>query len=240
MARGYAPSQPLNRGETLIDEVQLEFSWSERQYNLPGHVANKIGIGGLIQLQVHTLAMSRSIYWAGLGPLINGMLTSDLRLGATRNIIVRGIHPTTTEERIRDHLDHIHNIVVISVSFKDGDAYISLNSINNSLFARTCMMSRVAYKGMKIEWYPDECSEPLPKMQHAVKKENVAAPQPKKRTTATNRFHMLNMDGADDDSEETDEEPTVLSGFFIDERQQPEIAMEPSNGCRLKFRCSEH
>lgn len=141
------------------------------------------------------------------------MLTSDIRLGATRNLIVRGIHPTITEERIRNHLDHIHNIVVLSVSFKDGDAYISLNSINNSLFARTCMMSRVAYKGMKIEWYPDECSQPLPKMQHAAKKENVAALQPKKRTPATNRFHILNLDGAEDDSEETDEEPTLLSDF---------------------------
>ena len=157
--------------------------------------------------------MSRSIYWADFVPFVNGMLTSDIRLGATRNVIVRGIHPTITEERIRNHLDHIHNIVVISVSFKDGDAYISLNSINISLFARTCMMSRVAYKGMKIEWYPDECSEPLPKTQHAAKKENVAAPQPKKRTPATNRFHILNLDGAEDDSEETDDEPTLLSDF---------------------------
>ena len=36
------------RRSFLIDGVQLEFSWSERQYNLPGHVANKIGTGALI------------------------------------------------------------------------------------------------------------------------------------------------------------------------------------------------
>ena len=126
-------------------------------------------------------------------------------------MIVRGIHPTITEERIRDHLDHIHNLVVISISFEDGDAYISLNSINNSLFARTCMMSRATYKGMKIEWYPDECSQPLPRAQYAPKKRNVPALQPRKFTSAMNRFQMLNMDGAEDDTAQSDEEPTVLS-----------------------------
>lgn len=123
------------------------------------------------------------------------------------------------------HLDHIHNIVVITVSFDNGDAYISLNSINNSLFARTCMMSRAAYKGMRIEWYPDECSQPLPKMQSAPKKGNLA-PQPKKFTPAINRFQMLNMDndGTEDGSEETDEEPTVLSDLSsmnINSRRSP-------------------
>ena len=141
------------------------------------------------------------------------MLTFEFGSGATRNVIIRNIHSSITEERIRDHLDHIHNIVVISVSFENGDAYISLNSINNSLFARTCMMSRLTYKGMKIEWYPDECSQPLPKIQHAPKKENLPPPQPKKFTSAMNRFQMLNMDndGTEDSSEETDEEPTLLS-----------------------------
>lgn len=142
---------------------------------------------------------------------VHEMLTSDVHSGATRNVIIRGITPSITEELIRHHLDHIHNIVVISVSFENGDAYISLNSINNSLFARTCMMSRVTYKGMKIEWYPDQCSQPLPKTQYAPKKENAAPPQPKKVASTMNRFQMLNMDGTEDDSEETDEEPTVLS-----------------------------
>ena len=145
-------------------------------------------------------------------PLVEVLLTLESRAGATRNLIIRGIHEGITEERIRSQLDHIHNIVVISITFEDGDAYLSLNSINNSLFARTCMMSRVTYRGMKIEWYPDECAQPLPKLQYVPKKENLASPQSKKLTSAMNRFQMLNMDGADDDdSEETDEEPTVLS-----------------------------
>ena len=147
------------------------------------------------------------------------LLTTDFRLGATRNLILRGIHPGITEQRIRDDLDHIHNIVVISVAFEDGDAYISLNSINNSLFARTCMMSRVTYKGVKIEWCPDECSQHLPKVQYASKNsyvlknsknENIA-PQPKKNGSAMNRFQMLNLDEDDHDSSEADKDGTFLS-----------------------------
>ena len=71
-------------------------------------------------------------------------------------------------------------------------------------------MSRGAYKGMRIEWYPDECSQPLPKSQPVPKKEKIA-PRPKTVTSAMNRFQMLNMDGTEDDSEEAEEESTVLS-----------------------------
>ena len=74
------------------------------------------------------------------------------------------------------------------------------------------MMSRVTYKGLKIEWYPDECAQPLPKMHYAPKKENSVPPQAKKSTSAMNRFQMLNIDNdeTEDDSEGTDEAPAVL------------------------------
>ena len=45
-----APLNSPKERDFLIDGVQLEFLWSERQYNLPGHVANKIGIGALIPI----------------------------------------------------------------------------------------------------------------------------------------------------------------------------------------------
>lgn len=154
---------------------QLDFVWNDRQFVLPGHVANKIGIG------------------------------------ATRNLIIRNVHPNITEERLRDDLDHIHNLVVVDISFQNGDAYLQLNSIHNSLFARTCMMSRASYKGMRIEWYPDECSQPLPKVQYIPKKENLAPP-PKKANNMMNRFQMLNMDGdGTEDGSEEENEPNVLS-----------------------------
>lgn len=66
-------------------------------------------------------------------------------------------------------------------------------------------MSRAMYKGMKIEWYSDECALPLPKQQWTPRKENT--PQPVKRpNTAVNRFQMLNMDGTEDDSDDGKEE----------------------------------
>lgn len=152
---------------------QLEFVWNDRQFILPGHVANKIGIG------------------------------------ATRNLIIRNVHPNITADRLREDLDHIHNLIIVDLSFQHGDAYISLNSIHNSLFARTCMMSRVTYKGMKIDWYPDECCQALPKPQYLPKKESLAPPQAKKSNSRMNRFQMLNMDG--DDTEEGSEEGEILS-----------------------------
>lgn len=82
--------------------------------------------------------------------------------GATRNLVIRGVAGKLTEDEIRDHLDHIHNLVVVDISFKNGDAYVSTNSIPNALFARTCMMSRTVYKGKRIEYYADECAVPLP------------------------------------------------------------------------------
>ena len=150
---------------------QLEWDWNERQFILPGHVANKIGIG------------------------------------ATRNLVIRGVAPNITEERLREDLDHIHNLVIIDVTYANGDCHIALNSIHNSLFARTCMMSRAAYKGMKIEWYPDECSQPLPQPQRAPKENRT--PSKQKTTQPMNRFQMLNMDGEDSEDEEDEEDEEV-------------------------------
>lgn len=70
---------------------------------------------------------------------------------------------------------------------------------------------------MRIEWYPDECAQPLPKTQHVPKKES-RQPPPKKQNPITNRFQMLNIDGTedgteDDSDEDTAEASTVLTGF---------------------------
>lgn len=67
---------------------------------------------------------------------------------------------------------------------------------------------------MRIEWYPDECAQSLPKVQHAPRKEN--APQPtKKLNPMVNRFQMLNMDGTEDGDEDgSDEEPAKVIAAF--------------------------
>lgn len=64
------------------------------------------------------------------------------------------------------------------------------------------MMSRLPYKGMKIEYYPDECAKPLPKIQQVPRER--PPPPAKKLNPAANRFQMLNLDGADDSSDDED------------------------------------
>lgn len=141
--------------------------------------------------------------WSERQFYLPGLVAGKLANGASRNLVIRSVHPNLTESKIRDDLEHIHNLVVIDITFDKGNAYVSTNSVHNALFARTCMMSRLAYKGMKIEYYPDECAGPLPRVQNVPKK--VAPPPPvKKVAPMANRFQMLNIDGADD-SEEEDE-----------------------------------
>jgi len=144
------------------------------------------------------------VSWNDRQFILPGHVAGKIHAGASRNLIVRGVHPNITAERIREDLDHIHNLIVIDIHFHQGDAFISLNSVHNSLFARTCMMSRGAYKNARIEWYPDQCAQPLPKIQHVPKKEN-SAPPVKNLNPMVNRFQMLNMDGTEDGSEEDDE-----------------------------------
>lgn len=132
-------------------------------------------------------------------------MANKIGIGATRNLVIRNIHPNITEERLREDLDHIHNLVIISISFQNGDAYLSLNSTHNALFARSCMMSRAIYKGMKIQWYPDDCAQPLPERYRTPKKDYL--PQPAKKPSApTNRFQMLDMDGTEDGTEDDSDE----------------------------------
>ncbi|KAL4875774.1 hypothetical protein BJY04DRAFT_223765 [Aspergillus karnatakaensis] len=128
---------------------------------------------------------------------------SKINTGASRNLIIHHVNPNITEGLIRRDLDHIHNLIVISVKFKHGNAYISTNSVHNALFARSCMMSRFTYKGMKINFYPDDCAEPLVSVSSGPKKEPQASKRP---APLPNRFHLLSMDGSDDD--ETDEHGT--------------------------------
>lgn len=128
--------------------------------------------------------------------------------------MIRSVNASITEDRLREDLDHIHNLVIIDVSYQDGDCYIELNSIHNSLFARTCMMSRAGYKGLRIEWYADECAQPLLKTRYASEKESKSPRSPKKANAMANRFQMFDMDeGRTEDECEEDEKPTVLSSM---------------------------
>jgi hypothetical protein len=85
--------------------------------------------------------------------------------GATRNIVVVGGARALSEDKIRAHLDHIDDLVVVGVRYVGGDVVVSLSSVRTALFARLCLMSRTAYKAFKVEFYADECAAVLPQVQ---------------------------------------------------------------------------
>lgn len=105
-------------------------------------------------------------------------------------------------------MEHIHNLVIIDVVYRGKSAYVSMNSIHNALFARTCMMSRAAYKGCKIEFVPDECEVPLPTKAYIPKAIGAEKKASKSGPAISNRFDVLNIDGTDHDSDEENRTPS--------------------------------
>ena len=93
------------------------------------------------------------------------MLEHTARLiqsGVTRNLVIRFPTPDLTADSIRQDLEHIHRLDVVSIDFVKGHAYVSLNSVHLALKAKSCMISRLKYKRTRIEHFPDECDQPLP------------------------------------------------------------------------------
>jgi hypothetical protein len=151
----------VRRHDLYIRNKRIEAKWNDRQFVLPGHVANKIG------------------------------------MGASRNLVIQGYDNRHTEEVIRDDLDHIHNLVVVKIEFIGGNCYIGLNSVHNAITARQCMLSRLRYKGKKINYDVDECAQPYPQPAPKVRKE--MAPPKKGVSAVHNRFQLLNLDDGDED-----------------------------------------
>ncbi|PKY01524.1 hypothetical protein P168DRAFT_292625 [Aspergillus campestris IBT 28561] len=139
---------------------------------------------------------------------------AKVKNGASRNLVIYNVKPNVTEDYIRRDLEHIHNLIVITVTFKLGNAYISTNSIHNALFARSCMMSRLTYKGMRIGFTPDECTGPLVKAPTGPKSEVQAAV--KKPAAVPNRFQLLSMEEADNDDSDQDGVSNGLHGLSLD------------------------
>ncbi|KAF7957969.1 hypothetical protein EAE96_003536 [Botrytis aclada] len=138
------------------------------------------------------------IRWHNKQFILSDHIGGKISIGATRNLVIHKHNPNCTEEVIRDDLEHIHNLVLIKVVFNGSDALISTNSVPHAMFARTCMMSRGAYRSSKIKWAHDECAAPLPRRPSpqfdsppVTKKEN---------TPLANRFEAL-RDYMEDESE---------------------------------------
>ncbi|KAH3917896.1 hypothetical protein HBH56_046240 [Parastagonospora nodorum] len=151
--------------------------------------------------------------WADRQFHVPSHVANKIANGATRNLLVRGVGGKLSADQIRDHLDHIHNLVVVDIKFRNGDAYISTNSIHNALFGRTCMMSRTAYKGLRIEYYPDECAAPLPQFKVYMPTQ----PVPFKPKTVTNTYALLDTGSDADSCSENDS--YITEGVRIDQHQ---------------------
>lgn len=143
-------------------------------------------------------------------------------MGATRNIVVRnGTSKGLNEAGIREDLEHIHNLVVISVVIRKSDIFISTNSIHNALFARTCMMSRSLYKGLKIDWFEDESAGSIPRMPERAPAPvpnayaNVGSKKPQSQPLSNNLFALLDMDGDEDDGSDksSDDDSQARPGY---------------------------
>lgn len=112
-------------------------------------------------------------------------------------------------------MEHISNLVIIDVQFRGNDAYLYTNSIGHATFARTCMMSRMEYKGCKIWFFDDECDVALPQ-RRVTSLPSVAAKHKVKKTTLPNRFGLLNTEGTEAGSDEENQDPDNVASEYED------------------------
>lgn len=171
------------------------------------------------------------VRWADRQFRLNQHINRKVANGATRNLCIRGAASRgLSEQRIRDDMEHIHNLVIVDITYRNSadDAYISMNSVHNALFARTCMMSRSTYKGCKIEFYPDECDVPIPPPV-----QRPTAPQQKsmggKNFETLNRFGML---GLDDGGSSDEENRGPITARVNDDDEEEDFDDEPLDWSR--------
>ncbi|CAK7218880.1 hypothetical protein SCUCBS95973_003633 [Sporothrix curviconia] len=146
------------------------------------------------------------VRWSDRQFTLLGHVSHKINGGATRNLVIRQYNPRITEASVREDLDHIYNLVVISVTFADGNCFISTNSVHNAMYARSCMMSRIT---SRIEWAPDECDQPLERVAPKVRQKKVPVQKKQPGFGAASRFQLLNLDDGSDDKaieNETDDD----------------------------------
>jgi hypothetical protein len=176
------------------------------------------------------------VKWADRQFHLHQHIGNKIANGATRNLLIRSaVEKGLLEPQIRNDMEHIHNLVIIDIQFRNGDAYVSMNSVHNALFARTCMMSRKEYKGCKVEFFPDQCDVELPQTTRSYSR-NVSGQSgpPKKKQLTMNRFDLLNIDGTEGSSDEENRTPPedYSDDETIDERDE-------RAGVNLRFLDSE-
>jgi len=135
-------------------------------------------------------------------------MLNKLAQGITRNLLLRNALNRVTEDEVRDHLEHIHNLSICHMSFKGYDLYVSTSSLIGANLARICLLSRKTYKNMRIDYFPDECAIPLPEVELRPRYSTQAVVtrpiSPRKAATTTsnvNRFNLLSLDESSSDTD---------------------------------------
>ncbi|KAL3712279.1 hypothetical protein TMatcc_000977 [Talaromyces marneffei ATCC 18224] len=186
--------------------------------------------GKRVGFSIHNKKVDLS--WSGHQFTVRPYIKQSITLnGATRNLIIKNTNSNITPALIREHLDHIHNLIVINIKVDHMNRSICIctNSVHNAMFARSCMRSRAVYKGMKIDFGADECAESWPST--PVPSSSLSATAPEYQASSTlprvkgrmqlqqrqssagcsisNRFDLLSLDSGGTDSElgeESDDE----------------------------------
>jgi hypothetical protein len=114
-------------------------------------------------------------------------------------------------------MEHISHLVIVDVKFREGNAYIYTNSIGYATFARTCMMSRVRYKGCRVWFFDDECDVALPQRKVAsFVPPSKAVKQKTLKPVVPNRFGLLNTEGTEAGSDEENQDPDNVASEYED------------------------
>ncbi|PNP81975.1 hypothetical protein FNYG_05001 [Fusarium nygamai] len=139
--------------------------------------------------------------WSDYQFTLSGQVAHHIRKGGSRNFVIRKRDPNLTTQAIRDDLEHIHNLHVISIEFEKDSCFISTNAVHGAIYARTCLQSRVEYRASRIEWYADECAQPFQRISSAfhapvpdVKPQRSVIPaHPSRKDLMGNRFQLLDL-----------------------------------------------
>jgi hypothetical protein len=151
------------------------------------------------------------IVWAERSFVLQNNITNKIRMGATRNLVIKSSGRKHTEEDIRDDLDHIHNLIVITVKFEGASIIITTNSVQNALFAKTCMMSRQKYKGCRIDWAPDECDVDIPSLKQNAGQNGQRKTTQDKPSPLLNRFALLDLENSTSAGVASDDDETATT-----------------------------
>lgn len=123
--------------------------------------------------------------------------------GATRILRLCNAANQLNEQTVRDDMEHIHNLVILKVKMEGHDLIVHTNSIQGCGFARTCMMSRMPYRLLKLDFVPDKCAEPLPNRTRSQLFDAVrpTSQHQLKPQSSANLYDILKSEDSEDDEE---------------------------------------